>query len=638
MKRKAIAILLHPFKNRLVPGKILKESLGRFFETIFDLLQRFPQLRFNLVVAGYQLECVDPILIARLRDLCNKNLLEIVCTGYTEPFISLSPPDLTVKNIGFGLEVIKEFTGKSAYGFLPPFSNWEPSFISHLRALGFRYTLLSNKLFSEENQRACGYWVAEHAGSTIGLAGTTMVNYTMSPSEFIDRLNSIFDNDSRADSDAFITPHYLLPLCSEKTDDALVGLRLTVEEIEKNLLAYQPVCLNEVINTLEPLGLQYIPASLQIERSGAPDLHFLNYLFSFDQIGFIQRKMLDIYDRLQSSEQNDAKKPFLKELFFIQDINRLLPGKEAGFQIEADRGFTYSKMIAVDKQLRKNSKEGRVRITDFLRNGGNTIILSNNNLKVFIDPHHGGQIIGVDFRRKTINLCGCYNSKCYPQPDIIVPNFSRTWFLDRILETRESEFTKESQLIEDKGFFHSSDFDYRIRKTAAGINVSLIRNGSFLTHENKAYPLQLEKLFGLERESSQLLFVYQFSNPSLMAYGFTFSTELNISLPGLTRGAVQLIAGKNRYENLGNNFLMVPSITVWSIVDRVGGVRIQMQTQKPLTIWCLTSNSTDNDTDGLRVILTLPMVLEPSAQRKIIGKILCKTVLNSFSKRDDDAL
>ncbi|MBN1306344.1 MAG: DUF1926 domain-containing protein [Chitinispirillaceae bacterium] len=639
MKREALALLLQPFKNGLIPRTLLRESLGRFFDTLFAMLQSFPQLRFNIVIPGYLLECVDPLLIARLRELCKKNFVELICTGYTEPFLSLSPPDLTVKNIRSGCDSIEEFTGKPPRGFLPPFSNWEPSLIAQLRVMGFRYTLLSNELFSDETRTACGYWVAEHAGSTIGLIGTNVINYTHPHTEFIERLRMMFHNNSRPGPDPFITLHYLLPLCTEKTDDAFRYLQFTVEEIDKHLLNYQPVCLSEFLSTLSPVGLQYIPTSLQIERRGAVDLHFLNYLFSFDQIGFMQRKLLDIHDRLVMSNANRPAAPLLRELFFVQDINRFLPGGDAGFEIDADRRTTYSRLIAIDREIHalKKSEGGRVRITDFLRNGGNTIILSNTNLKTFIDPHHGGQIIGFDFRRRLVNLCSVYNPIRHRQPDIIVSNSSRTWFLDRILPDLGDEPVDGAQLTGDRTDFHSAEFDHRIRKTASGITVSLVHTGSFSTGE-KQCPLQMEKVFGLERESPELLFIYQFTNPSLMTYRFTFSTELNISLAGITEGSVDLLAGKNSYKHIGNQQLRLPSLIAWSIVDRTGGVRLQMQTQKPLTLWCLPSVTPDGAPEGLRIILTAPVALEPSAQGKLIGKILCKTIKKASSEETDDAL
>lgn len=640
MKRHTLALLLHPFKNGLLPRPLLRESIDGFFEILFAMHQRFPQLRLNLVIPGYFLECLDPMHQARLRDMCNRAMMELICTGYTEPFASLSPPELTIENIRHGLQVIKELTGQTPFGFLPPFSNWEPSLIGDLRAMGLRYTLLSNELFPEDTKKICGYWVAEHAGSSIGLVGTNVLNSSTTGPDFIGWLQDMFAGADAAVPEPFLTLHFLIPIRSDKSDESYRFLERTIESVEKNLLNFQPVCIGDLLSTANPAGLQYIPGSLQLGRRGAVDLHFLNYLFSFHQVGFMQRKLLDIYDRLPSPEEDDRSRArLLHDLFFVQDINRFLPGNDAGFELHSDRETTYSRLIAIDRQIhaRARTSGGRVRITDFLRNGGKTIILSNSNIKAFIDHLHGGQIIGFDFRRQGVNLCSVYNPSRLPQPDINVPGASRTWFLDRILPAVGTEWDSSSHLSENLGDFNTGSFDYKIRKSSGGINVSLIRAGSFLQADHPC-PLHVEKILGLERDNAQLLFIYQISNPSLMQYHFTFSTEINLFLPGIASECARLRAGDKTYERTGLELLRIPSVTAWDIEDPAGGIRFHLETQKPLTLWCLPPEPPNAPIEGLRLVMTFPVVLEPSAHTKITGKIFCKSTKKTSRTGDVDAI
>ncbi|MBN1757200.1 MAG: DUF1926 domain-containing protein [Chitinispirillaceae bacterium] len=624
MKRDALALLLHPYKNGLVSPSFLRESINRFFTELFSILQQFPQLRFNLVIPGYILEAADPIYLAQLRDFGKRAIIELICTGYTEPFLSFSPPELTIKNIRHGLKVIEELTGMVPRGFLPPFSNWEPSFIAELRNAGMRYVLLSNELFTDEIRSACGYWVTEHAGSSIGLIGTNVLNPFQPQPDFIEYLRSIYAKNSTPDIEPFIILHYPLPLCSQKTDDARDFFRTTIEEIEKHLLSFQPACLGDILGNVNPVGMQYIPTSLQMGRRGMVDLHFLNYLFSFDQIGFLQRKLLDIFNRYQSLTNPRPPVELLRELYFLQDINRFLPGNESGFEVATDREATYSRLIAVDREIstREKNDGGRVSITDFLHNGGKTIILSNNAIKLFISHLTGGQIIGCDLRRPCVNLCSVYNRARRRQPDIIVSDASRTWFLDRILPEHLSENDHNALLTTDTADFHSGDFDYKIHATPSGTSVSLVRTGSF-QRDDRHYPLRIDKVFGIEHEHPELLFVYQLSNPSLMTVGFTFATELNLYLPGSSTGQVSLKAEKNRYNSPGRQLLRLPDGTSWELQDAKSGITIMLQTQKPATLWCLPSSTTE-PADGYRIILTWPIVLEASSQFKILGKIICK--------------
>lgn len=626
MKRNTLALLLHPYKNGLVSPSLLKESISRFFSELFSLQQRFPQLRFNLVIPGYILEAADPMQLAQLRDLGKRSIIELLCTGFTEPFLSFSPPELTMKNISYGMQVTEELTGMVPRGFLPPFSNWEPSFIAQLRSAGFRYVLLSNELFAEEIRNACGYWVTEHAGSSIGLIGTNVLNPSLPQPDFIECLRTIYKNNSTPGNNPFIVLHYPLPLCSPRTDDAQKFLRATIEELEKHLLSFQPACLSDILGNVNPVGMQYIPTSLQMGRRGTVDLHFLNYLFSFDQIGFMQRKLLDIFNTAQSRDEPRLTTEQLRELYFLQDINRFLPGTESGFEVASDREATYARLIAIDRAIDESKKidGGKVNITDFLHNGGKTIILSNSAVKCFISHLTGGQIVGFDLRRAGLNLCSVYNPNRRKQPDIIVPNASRTWFLDRILPENISEHNYRLLLTGNTADFHSGDFDYKIHSTSSGTSVSLLRTGAF-QRDDHLFPLRIDKVFGIEHEHPELLFVYQLSNPSLMALNFTFATELNLYLPGVPTGKIRLKAGNNRYDHPGRQLLRIPDDTSWELQDTQSGSTVILQTQKAATLWCLPQETPHTPVEGLRCILSWPIALEPSSQFKILGKIICKS-------------
>ena len=624
MKRYALALLLHPYKNGIMQHSVIRASMTVFIEMLCSLLQRFPQIRFNIVIPAYILECADPLLTVKLRDLCKRSLVEIVCTGYTEPFLSLSPAQLTIKNIQHGMHVIEELTGQVPRGFLPPFSNWEPSFIEHLRSAGFRYVLLSNELFSPETHAVPGYWVAEHTGSSIGLIGTNVLSNASIQNGFFDSVRSFFTYESTSVPDPFAVLHYLMPLQTEKIDEACGNVLYMVEEIDKHLLQYQPVCLGELLSTVNPVGMQYVPTSLQLERRGAVDLHFMNYLFSFDQIGFMQRKLLDIYERLTPYLSEKSAVPLLKELFLAQDINRLHPGRESGFERAADRAVTYRRLIAIDTQLRHLSKNSgvRTRITDFLHNGGKAIILSNKNLKAVIDPQIGGQITGLDFRPRHVNLCAMYNPTRRTHPDIIVSGTSRTLFLDRIVNDSPADQLDSTHLYNDSSNLGKRTMDYKIRKNGGGITVSMMHAGSFMC-DDKPQPLAVEKVLGLEEEQSDISFVYQFSNPSLLQYSFIFTTELNLFLPGITADQVFLHAGKSNYTSPGRQLLRLPDLTSWYIDDPVSGIRITLQTQKPLTLWTVPPPD-DSHADGVTLMLSTPVAMEPSSRFKIIGKLSFK--------------
>lgn len=629
MKRNPLALLLHPYKNRLMPRTVLKESIDRFIRNLLALVSDFPHLRFNLVLPAYILECINPILLSQLRDIYKKGHFEWLLTGYTEPFLSLSPPQLTNDNIRYGLQIYSELVGETPSGYMPPFSNFEPSLIELIKANGLNYLVVSNDLLPVSLKSLCGYWMAEHSGSSIALIATEVIRHTTAPVDFKNWLEKIYSSDKNdSSSEKIATLQYQFPLKEEGESDPFRWLRYAASEIDKHILNYQPITFSELLSSSQPLGLQYIPASLLMGTRNQVDLHFLNYLHSFDQIGIMQRKLMDIHNQVLSIKDSKISFPLKHKLFFIQDINRFLPGKDCGFENTSDRLWTFSNMIDLEKEIseKNNSSGGQIRIMDFLRNGNKSIILSNKGVKLYIDYSCGGTIFEFDYHDRKLNLCAAYNPLQHQRPDILVAGKSRSWFLDRILSMDSTGADFISGEATDLGNFLRAQYSYKVSKNTTGIKTVLVKQGSILRGE-KPCPLSIEKVFGLEQNTAALSFVYQLANPSLTTYNFKFTTELNFSLPGLSSGEALLVHGGNNYEKLGLDYVHLESVTRWYLEDRRCGIRILFQTQKPVDLWCLPSQKADQTIDpsnGVTIILSSAVALDQCSQWKLIGKISCK--------------
>lgn len=629
MKRHALALLLHPCKNRLMPKTALKDSINSFTANLLSIAAEFPHLRFNLVFPGYFLESIDVLLLSKLRELSKKGNLEWVLTGYTEPFLSLSPLDLTTHNINHGMQLFSELAGETPCGFLPSCSNWEPFLIDTLSNAGLNYAILNQELFPKQTRYCCGYWMAEHTGKALALIATNVINPMTAPANFIDWLNQIFSQDkSELATEKFATIHYMIPLSA--SNDPFRWLRYAAGEIDKYLLNFQSVRFSEFISSNSALGLQYVPSSLLIEGNKQTDQHFLNYLYSFDQIGILQRKLLDVNNKLNAAKDTKTFAPLIRQLCMVQDIHRMLPGKEYGFENTNDRLWSYAKLISIERTLylKNNTKGGQIRITDFLKNGVKSIILANKSLKAYVDNTNGGQIFAFDFRDRHLNLCAAYSPQQHQPPNILVAGKSRTWFIDRILP----QDCKSSDLIngtaKDLGNFLNGQFEYKARKTSSGVRIVLERQGSIL-RADRFSPLSIEKVYGLEQDSPIFNFVYQLSNLSLMDCHFKFATQLFFSLPGLCSGDVKIRHRSQIFEKPGVEFFQFKSATKWIIEDRLGGLRLYFQTQKPFDIWCIPASSPDYPCEpslGLAIILSCNVDLEPSSQWKNIGRITFRKI------------
>lgn len=644
MKRHAVALILQPYKNRLVQPGELKESVNRFADQLLALNADHPNFHFNVALPGYILESINPLLLSKLREMHKRGCLEWLLTGYTEPFLSFFPIPIIEDNIRKGIEVFTELTGTAPAGFMPPFSNCEPSQITTLRNLGLGQTVLSSVALPTEAQNSCGYWTLEQTGDSIALFPSQVLHHYSAPADIIDWLEKVISRDERIHgNERLVTLHYLLPLQIAGGIDPYRWLKFAVAEIDKRILLYQPLLLNEARALQPPIGLQHLPACLPLhDAQNQGEQHFfLNRLHSFDQIGIIQRKMMELCDRVAAIKDPRIAAKLRHRLYFLQDINRYLPLKNAGFTALADRLWSFGQLILVEKEVREYEKieGGRIRISDFLRNGNKSIIMSNESLKVYCDYKNGGHIFELDYRDRALNLCAAYNPLPHSPPDILSPGKSFTSFIDRIHpeETTAADFITGK--VRDLGNFADGTFEYKIKKSASGVKTVLSRQGSF-ERGDKALPLNMEKVFGLEKNSGTLSFVYQLGNHSLTSMGFTFAIELAFTLPGAVDRQARLLCGKDTHLNIGLECVQLEQATKWSLVDLSAGVRLHFMTQKPLDVFCLPIIGVDHAPDpscGIRLVLVSRVTLEQSSTWTLMGNIVCKK-LREKRKVTDDAL
>jgi hypothetical protein len=653
MKRTAIALLLQPYKNRLMPRDRLKESIDGCAEQLLALAAEFPTMHCNVVLPGYVLECINPLLLSKLRDLRKHGCLEWLLTGYTEPFLSFSPEELTKENIRHGVRVFTECTGAAPAGFMPPFSNWEPSYIAALRSAGLSVVALSANALPREARGRCGYWIAEHAGAAIALFPSHVLHHYSAPADIIDWLEKIIARDEdHAAGEKLVVLHYLLPLQPETGIDPYRWLRHAVAELDKRILIYQTVLFQEATSLLPPSGLQHVPACLAAGPGGGPlseppeetpSPYFLNRLHGFDQVGIIQRKMMDVWDKTAAVKNNRLAEDLRRRLYFVQDINRYLPRKNgaaaAGFSALSDRLWSYGQLIDLERALREHegADGGRIMIGDFLRNGNKSIVMENNGLKAYVDYKNGGRIFELDYGDRSINLCAAFNPEPHAPPDILSPQRSLASFTDRIHppETTVADFTGGS--VGDLGNFAAGAFEYKIKKTDGSIKTVLSRQGSFL-HGDKAFPLSMEKVFGLDKNDATLSFVYQLANLSLACVRFTFAAEIYLSLPGVADHNARCINGKNLHTDIGGEPVVLEKTAKWSISDFTAGVRLQFVTQKPLDVVCLPVRTGENRGDpacGIKIVLASPVALDQSSSWTLMGSIACKKVRKTGKVSDD---
>lgn len=624
MKRHALALLIHPYKNSLLKKDEMRKLLDTFAKKLLDIVTAHPNLRLNLTLPGYMLHLLDPLLLSKLNDIQKSDCLEWLTPGYTEPFLSFSPLWLSGENIKYGIEAFNELVGSKPTGHVPAFSNWEPSSINTLRDNGINYTVLSRALLPKDVQNYCGYWITEHTGYSMVIVPAYNIHYYNAPPNILNWIDMAVKESPNTSSTKLIAIDYLVPLVTKNTDP-FKWLNSFAEALDKLLITYQISLLHEFSILAPPLGLQYIPSSLVLKHEDEESISLVsNYLHTFDSVGIMQRKMMDIAENVRTHDNNKEAVPLKKQLFSAQDINRYIPDTSSGFTNIKDRFWTFGQMIEIEKEILKkdNITGGQIRIADLLKNGIKSIVMSNKNLKVYIDHKNGGQVFEFDYRERSANLFAGYNPKCHMPPRIIVAGKSRTSFIDHFLEEgcQREHFMRNT--AKQHGDFVTGQFDYKVKKTASGVKAILTRQGS-ITIKDKLCPLSMEKVFGLEKDKPELTFVYQLSNHSLSTYTFKFAVELTFSLPGVQSNQAEITCDNITYNRLAWDRISFKNASRWNLSDRKIGTEIQFITQKPVTVWCYPVVQS-SPYQGTTLVISTSVSLEENSVWSLIGKITCK--------------
>jgi len=637
MKRHSLSLILHPYKNALHPVDRIREALATFAHEVLSLCESTKGFRVNITIPAYMLLYMDPLLLGRFRELQKEERLEWLLPGFTEPFAGFSPRHLTKANISEGIQTIYELTGSKPCGYVPPFSNWEPSCVDLLRECGMQYSVLCRSLFPAETRHFCGYWITENGGLTMPLFPATVLGHSNYPDDIPAFIEQAFARDPEADtSTRFLAFDCLIPLIAEE-GDPYEWIRLLGRAIPELSEKYRFIGVSEYLSMAYPQGLQFIPPSLALKRSGEePDITFLKDLHSYDQVGIMQRKMMDISETLLARKAKKDTSKLQRDLFPAQDINRFLPKRGSGFGMLRDRHWTYAKLISIEKRLLGRKGGGQIRIAEYLRNGTKSLILSNNPLGVFIDHKNGGQVFEIDYRDRLTNICAAFNPQPRDVTRLIVPSHSRTCFADHFLPLGSEAKRLTNGDIKQIGDFISGQYDYTIQKTEKSVKAILSRHGA-LSFNKKPRALHMEKVFGLTGNTSELSFVYQLANPSVVAHEFLFACELNFSLPGALSNQAKLVWERKSVHSLSDSEIVeIEDLTAWRLVDKEFGVSIHFSTQKPVTIWCYPTQPPEKETSdyqGTTLIISSPVTLGENGVWTLMGKL---TMKKSMSKWDPE--
>jgi len=639
MKRNCVALCIQPFTDSLQSREAIKSAVSTALETIINLVNTFPNLRFNLIFPAVLLEQADPILLSQSRELMKRGTLEWLTTGYTEPFLSLSPMWLSRQNIQTGVETIQQILGCKISGYVPPFSNWEPAVVDILTSLGLHYSVLSTTCFSEPARATPGIWATEYQGTPMTLFPVHSLHHYTAPADCISWFNRRLAAGPAVPGTALVGIRYLFPIDGSSGPDFFSWFSQAATALEQNVLKLQTVCFSDYLNENVPVGLHYPGSNLDYSTDQhKPAPPFRNWLFTHDQAGLLHRKLIDVSSRARSDQISRVEDAVAKKLFFLQDINRFLPGKKSGFTNTASRSRFFSQAIELENELfPRTVSGGQIKIADYLRNGSKSILMSNKSLRACIDHRNGGTLYELDLFFREANILSAFNPENHTHPAIIVPGKSFTAFRDHFFTESVTLADFIGNTVPDLGDFETGRFEYTIKKSTRGVKTILSRQGG-IELGGKTCPLTLEKVFALENESGQLSFAYRMMNNSLASYAFLFAVECAFCFPGVRTGGVRIFNGKSVYKKIHDERIRFNGVTDLTVEDRLTGIGMKLSLQKPVDIWCFPASPSrlPQEYTGTRIVLSAETMLDGNSSRGLMGKLLFKKIRRSG--KDFDAL
>jgi len=672
MRRDRIILLLQPYKNRLMPQKELAASVSRFAGALLAVCAAYPRLRFNVALPGYMLERVDKRLLATLAEAVGRGAVELLSMGYTEPFLSFSPLWLTSENIALGTRVFSELTGEAPCGFVPPFSNWEPSYIDMLYGAGLKYAVVSSALLADGSERSgAGYWITESTGNSMAVFPTRSYHNRNAPQDLAEWVKGESAEGAPDGASRILILKYMYSLeflGSGAGEDVPAGtdgnygtgrrrrkgrrppdggdgradgdpqrswLSRTAAEIDKRILELQPMRFRDVVGDAEPLGLHYFPSGLVPPDDGPVTPYFLNYLHCYDQISVMQRKLMDVGDGVAALKDARMAARLKRALFFAQDINRFLPHTgESGFTFMPDRLWTYGKLIDIESELyeRRGVNGGVIRLSEFLRNGYKSAVLINRALKLYIDHKNGGQVYEFDYLERSFNACAAYNPAIRRSPEVVDPRESRLAFSDKVFVCPPAYDDYKSGAIADCGNLSRLPMEYTFKNSSGGVKILLSAVGA-VVQDGRSTPLTVDKVFGLEKDGAVLSYSYKLGNPTPTAYAFTFAVEIPLSLPGVPARQTELKTDKQKFDIGTEAPITVNDVTEWEIDDEEAGVRLEFVTQKRVNIWLFTQDAKDAGKStkskgayGTTLMIMSQTEIEPNSTQSFTGRISFKKI------------
>jgi hypothetical protein len=181
-----LILLLHAHQPIGNFDPVVERAFAQCYAPFVDVLLRRPAARLGLHISGALLEWMEqhhPEYFDRLRELVQRNQIELIGGGFYEPILIAIPPEDRTEQLGRMADYLERHFGRRPSGAWLTERVWEPHLPATLAAAGVQYTLVDDSHFLASGflrEELYGYFLCEELGAKVYVfAGLQPLRYTI---------------------------------------------------------------------------------------------------------------------------------------------------------------------------------------------------------------------------------------------------------------------------------------------------------------------------------------------------------------------------------------------------------------------------------------------------------------------------
>ncbi len=520
---------------------LIKEKCNFVIE-LTKLLNIFQNIKSSFHLSGNLISYLDKKysdFSGKIRELLDRNQLELLSGGIYEPILSFIPKEDRQTQVSLMNRLINHTYGYVPYGAWITEYSWEPSIAFDLAKSRIQYTCLPKEYFKSagfEEKELSGYFITEDEGRKIAVfpilqnLGILMEQY--SPEEAINHLYK----EPSTDESAIV----LIYEIQSPDNSKIIWLKNFFETLDSKPGLIETKLFNNYYQNNKPKGRIYLPGKQKIQ----PQAKWSHFLLKYDEANLLHKKMLRVSKKVNSAKEGKSRFKVIKDMI-NQAYDLLLMGQcndtywdtiLGGIYSPMKRHNTYSNLIKaenlIDSASRQNSKWIQVSEIDYDCDGNDEIIIETETQNIYISPVLGGTILEHDYRPKNINITNTISRKeeeYHQNGKLIYDKYTKLNAIDHFLETN---------LELDKCI--SNQLNHLTKKTLNPYNVEKIKAKeetckialelkTHLTGLTNAPEIELKKQISTRSGDSSLTIDYTLTNKSSGNIDFLFAIEFNLN-------------------------------------------------------------------------------------------------------------